>query len=111
MKFILPVFFVFLLSPFSFAEEPAGSISGKILYEKDALPKPELLLTNEDQDFCGRYVLSERLIINSDTKGVKNVVVTLTGGNLPGEKTLRRPKNGTQFKSDKCAFSPHILIF
>ncbi|MEK7822398.1 MAG: hypothetical protein AAB260_05085, partial [Planctomycetota bacterium] len=53
-----------------------GVISGVVKLSGDA-PAPEELLIDKDPEVCGKHLprLSEKIIVDKGTKGVKNAVV------------------------------------
>jgi plastocyanin len=67
---------------------------------------------NKDVEFCGKEkLLDERLIVNKDNKGIKNVVLYVYTGR-GGSKLDKVPevKKTHELANDKCRFEPHIVI-
>lgn len=70
------------------------------------------IVPNKDQDFCGKNnIPNEKLIVNSDNKGIQNVIVHVytrsSGDDLPETP----PGTATHvLANDECRFQPHIVI-
>ena len=93
---------VLILITALFLAAPAfsGSISGVAVYSADFKALPPLD-TGKYKKACGPEIPNESLVVNG--KGLKNVVVSLEGGDLggkPGEYKLDQ-KN--------CRYEPHVI--
>lgn len=107
----LTFFFSLIYQPVSGEEEGVkdARVAGKIVYEGENLPKQGLLKTNEDIDYCGEAVTSERLLIDPVSKGIKNAVITLTpkfqmkNSHHPSESKVNALINF------HCQFAPHLV--
>ena len=89
----------------------AGDLKIRFEYGGDA-PDPAAIDVNKDVAFCGKTKLTnERLLVNPENKGVKNVVVYVYTGR-GGSKLDEVPaaKNTLTLANDKCRFEPHIVI-
>ncbi|MDR4508635.1 MAG: carboxypeptidase regulatory-like domain-containing protein [Candidatus Brocadiaceae bacterium] len=82
-----------------------GSIAGTVKFE-GAIPKPKMLKVNKDQKTCGHgQKESEQLVVNGESMGIKDVVVSLEGiteGKAPAEGAPALDQKG-------CVFIPHVL--
>lgn len=86
------------------ARMDGGAVAGEIKFT-DAVPKPEKLLMNKDADTCGVTKLSDSFIVSPQTKGLKNVVLSIEGVSAPAG--LQQPVRITQ---KKCWFEPHVQV-
>lgn len=79
-----------------------GTISGIVKFAGSA-PKAEPLEVTKDQEACGKTAASEALIVNAQSKGLKNAVVFL-------EKVEKGKKLGGApvLENAKCVFVPHV---
>ncbi len=77
---------------------------------KPFTPKP--IDVNKDTEFCGKHGLAEeRLIVNSENMGIKNVVVYVYTGRGGSKLDKVEPANNTHvLANENCRFEPHILI-
>ncbi|MBI4602448.1 MAG: hypothetical protein HY721_10865 [Planctomycetes bacterium] len=83
----------------------AGSLRCTVLYTGDPIPEPTEVPVNIDIPHCGHKVFTENLIVDKETRGLKNVVVRLEGilkGKAP-------PAQVTVTNVD-CAFAPHVSV-
>ncbi|MBI1818876.1 MAG: hypothetical protein HYR81_00920 [Nitrospirae bacterium] len=105
---IISVLFLVAAGPqTTLAEESAGSMSGTITSEGITFSAPYIPILDEWQEFCGKSIESEEVLVQSGSKGIKNVVITLRRKEpLPPDK-LKPP--AISFKTDKCRFAPHVL--
>lgn len=82
-----------------------GAIVGMVKYEGDA-PAVKMLKVNKDEQTCGHEnKQSEELVINGETNGVKNVVVSLV--NIAEGKKAEAAVAVLDQK--ECVFIPHVL--
>jgi hypothetical protein len=93
------------------ADEPTGGIQGTILF-KGEIPKPEVLVDGKKNPMCGpQGVLSESLVVNPRTMGLKNVFVYMVkrpdGYELPEAKPADQ---NVVLDQINCRFEPHALI-
>lgn len=70
------------------------------------------IMPTKDQDFCGKHdIPNEKLIVNSEDKGIKNVIVHVygrsSGKDLP--KTKHSPQKHV-LANKECRFEPHIIL-
>ncbi|WP_246151282.1 methylamine utilization protein [Rubripirellula reticaptiva] len=75
-------------------------------------PKAEAIDVNKDVEFCGRNpLIDERLIVNPDNKGIKNVVVYVyTGRGGTKLPDFEPAKNTHTLANENCRFEPHIVV-
>jgi hypothetical protein len=84
-----------------FGSNPPGQ---EILYDKGKAPK--------DPEVCGKDtpIVSERLVVDGATKGVKNVLVYLskpTAVNDDAKKAVASTE--VEFDQKNCTFKPHVI--
>lgn len=82
-----------------------GTIVGTVKYDGD-IPSAKILKVDKDEQTCGHEnKQSEELVINGESKGIKNVVVSLVDI-AAGKKA----ETGTVALDQKeCVFIPHVL--
>jgi plastocyanin len=95
--------------------EGFGTIKGQVVFGGDA-PAPKVLFAKgsapKDPEVCAKDapLVSERLVVDGATKGVKNVLVYLpkpTSVSDDAKKAYSTAK--IVFDQDKCVFEPHVL--
>jgi plastocyanin len=110
------------------AAEPAaapatGSLSVRFLYDGEP-PVPEKLELNKDQEFCGQHdPVSERLLVDAKSRGLKNVIVwldTKASGRTPelpeAEPTdakdadAAKERKPPRMDNVNCRFDPHVVV-
>ncbi|TWU15095.1 methylamine utilization protein [Allorhodopirellula heiligendammensis] len=85
----------------------------KMRFVYDGTPPPVgNVVPNKDLEFCGKHdIPNEKLIVNPDDKGIKNVIVQVytrsSGKDLP--KTTHTPQTHVLVNKD-CRFEPHIVV-
>lgn len=74
-----------------------------------AAPAPKPIATPGE---CGdANVIDEKLIVNQEDKGIKNVIVYVYTGRGGSElAAVDPPKNVVKLMNENCRFKPHILI-
>jgi hypothetical protein len=92
-----------------------GTLKGKITLKGDA-PKPKVLAEKgkaaKDPEVCAKDapILSERLVVDADSKGVKNVFVYIPKPTAVNEEAKSSVHSGQiVFDQEKCTFIPHAL--
>ncbi|MEK6738435.1 MAG: carboxypeptidase regulatory-like domain-containing protein [Planctomycetota bacterium] len=82
-----------------------GSISGTVKYDGD-VPAAKILKVDKDEQTCGHdNKQSEELIVNGESKGIKNAVVSLVeiaAGKKAGVLT-------GVVDQKECLFTPHVI--
>lgn len=82
-----------------------GAIVGTVIFEGDA-PASKMLKIDKDEQTCGHEgKQSEELVINGETKGIKNVVVSLV--DIAAGKKAEATTAALDQK--ECVFIPHVL--
>ncbi len=93
-----------------------GTLKGQIVFE--GTPPPTKVLQEKgkaakDPEVCASTepILSERLVLDAATKGVKNVLVYLPRPTAVNEEAKRCALTGKtiEFDQKQCVFSPHVL--
>ena len=84
-----------------------GTIVGTVKLAGD-IPAAKMLKTDKDQEACGHGERpSEALIVSKDTKGIKNVVVSIEG--IEKGKKFNHPATNPALDQKDCVFIPHLL--
>lgn len=81
-----------------------GTITGTVKFGGSA-PKGETIEVTKDQEACGKTAASEALIVNAQSKGLKNAVVFLE----KVEKGKKLDKAPVVLDNTKCVFVPHVV--
>ena len=98
-----------LLLQFSRPVEAAsrgGMITGVVHFAGD-YPTPEKIEITQNPDVCGTSKLSRMFVVSADTKGLKNVVVTLEG--VEGGKAPA-PTPTASVAQKGCSYEPHVQV-
>ena len=83
-----------------------GTITGTVKFDGD-VPERKQLKVDSDQETCGQHnIISEALIVSNDTKGVKNVIVSIEDIEK-GKKLL--PSSNPVLDQKDCVFLPHVV--
>ena len=80
-----------------------GRLRVRVSYRGERLPERRRIDVNVNAEHCGRKVFSEELVVDSATRGIRDVVVRLEG--------IERGKAGANFleiTNRDCAFHPHV---
>ncbi|MCC9640927.1 methylamine utilization protein [Rhodopirellula sp. JC740] len=96
----------------SVAMAETGTLKMRFVYDAPTVPKLDLIDPNKDVDFCGKHdIPNEKLIVDADSKGIKNVLVYVYTGR-GGTKLDDVPaKNETLTLANRdCRFEPHYVI-
>ena len=95
--------------------EGYGTLKGRVTYDGEA-PTPKVLFEKgkaaKDPDVCAKDapLVSERLIVDSSSKGVKNVLVYLNKPtSVSDEAKKATAAANVVFDQTKCVFEPHVL--
>ncbi len=95
--------------------EGYGTLKGQVTYDGDA-PATKVLFEKgkaaKDPDICAKDapLISERLLVDSGTKGVKNVLVFLTKPTSVSDEAKKAAAAAhVVFDQTKCVFEPHVL--
>jgi len=88
-------------------ERPFGEIAGRVLYSDEA-PRPQKLLVVKDVAVCGqRDHFDERLIVGDD-RGLKNVVVSVTG--IPSGAQPAFRDGEYVLHQSQCRYEPYMQL-
>lgn len=104
---------VLLVASFTLTASAEETGDLKIRFEyggKLFTPKP--IDVNKDVEFCGKHgLVQERLLVNKENNGIKNVVVYVYTGRGGAKLPKVDPANNTHtLANQNCRFEPHILI-
>ncbi len=96
-------------------EEGWGTLKGQIVFGGDP-PAPSVLVEKgkaaKNPEWCAKdsSILSERLVVDAATKGVKNVLVYLPRPTAVNEDAKKAASGATvMFDQKNCTFEPHVL--
>jgi hypothetical protein len=95
-------------------EQKWGTIKGQVVLNGD-IPKPKEVAIDADKAFCTKNgpVLSEDLVVDPKTKGVRWAMVWLLdakgGTKIPVNPKLPRPAEKVVLDQPCCSFEPHVL--
>lgn len=94
-----------------------GTIKGKVVWDGDSIPSPEPAKVDKDQAHClaKGQLLKDELVIDSATKGVKNVMIWLAPVNqndkIPIHPSLAQvPSKPVVIDQPMCLFEPRIVM-
>jgi plastocyanin len=92
-----------------------GTLKGKVTFKGDP-PKPKVLApqgkADKDPTVCAKDapILSERLVVDDASKGVKNVLVYIPKPTAVSEEAKSSVQSAQfVFDQEKCTFKPHVL--
>jgi plastocyanin len=84
-----------------------GSIIGTVVFDGD-VPKARMFKVDKDTESCRQgEVPSEALIISEDSKGIKNVIVSIE--HIEKGKKFESQDSNQVLDQNQCVFVPHIL--
>lgn len=81
-----------------------GAVIGTVKF-LETPPKPERLKVDKNNNICGLTKVSEGFIVSPETKGLKNVVLTVVGVRGTSAAPSKPLPALTQ---DKCVYGPHV---
>ncbi len=100
-------------SPSQSAEtgDALGELKLRFEYGGDA-PAPAPITMAANVAFCGQFKnVSERLLVDPESKGIKNVILYVYTGRGGSELPQQEPSSETRtLANQNCRFEPHILI-
>jgi len=88
------------------AASRGGTITGVVHFAGDYPPAEEIKIT-QNPDVCGTSKLSRMFVVSPDTKGLKNVVVTVEG--VVGGKAPSPTATATVAQKG-CTYEPHVQV-
>ena len=99
-----------MISSAAYGEE-TGTLKMTFVYG-GAPPVPEKVDVNKDQEFCGKVpLLDEKLVVNSENSGLKNVVFYVYTGRGGSKLPEFAPSSKTyELANDQCRFEPHVVV-
>lgn len=109
MRFLLTLAFLLVSAP-AWAED-TGTLKLRFVYGGQAF-EPAALKPDKDVEFCGKHdLVNERLLVNPDNKGIKNVVLYVYTGR-GGSKLPDQPESDKthELANDKCRFEPRVVF-
>jgi plastocyanin len=97
-------------APAGASAEGWGTIKGRVVYSGDP-PAPKTLLTDKDPQVCAKTPhLSERVVVDPGTKGVKYAIVyVFRPSKVNPEAKKRAESTNAEFDQKECTFDPHVL--
>ena len=116
---ILLVVIVFFFMPVSEAKESnyvsystidvrnGGTISGLITFTGQ-IPAIKEIKVNKDKKVCGNHKAKETLVVDTNSKGIKNAVVYLK--EIRTGKKWEITENSIAMDQKGCMFSPHVIV-
>ena len=92
--------------------ERAGFLSGEVGLLGDSLPEPTQILNTTDPEVCGRLHELEDLVVDPETRGVRDVVAILRPLSEIVGAPVRAPPLRSPFLLDNrgCRFVPHASV-
>lgn len=90
--------------------QETGTLKARFVYGGAAF-QPKAIVADKDAQFCGQHnLVNERLLVNADNGGLKNVVLYVFTGRGGSKLPPQSPSNATiELANDKCRFEPHIV--
>jgi hypothetical protein len=90
-----------------------GDLTGTFVYD-GAPPSAKPVQVTKDVEFCGKFnLVDESLVVNSDNKGIANIMIYL----VPGKGKLEvhpdyeaTAKDEIVLDNDKCRFVPQVCL-
>ncbi|MCC9643659.1 methylamine utilization protein [Rhodopirellula sp. JC740] len=106
-----PVLSIICLVTWCVASAQAADLRMQFLFD-GPVPPPEPLKVDKDKAACGQLnLLDERLLVDQETKGIRNVVVYLYTGRggtrLPACKPSKRVR---KLMAKECRFEPRVVL-
>ncbi len=83
----------------------SGSLTVAVTYNGTSIPSPVAISIETDVETCGHEIFAENIIVNSETRGLKNVVFRLEG-EIKGKD---KPRD-IIISNKGCVFVPHVAI-
>ncbi|MFQ5640170.1 MAG: hypothetical protein ACE5IR_19495 [bacterium] len=72
------------------------------------LPQPTRVANTTDPEICGRIQTLEDILVSSQNRGIRNVIVVLK--NVPAAKIPARPPGRLTLDNRECKFVPHVSV-
>lgn len=99
----------------SVKSEGWGTLKGQVVFGSNAPPVEDLVAKGQapkDPTICAKDgpIKSERLVVDPDTKGVKNVLVYIPRPTAIKDEAKAAAASATvEFDQEACVFKPHVL--
>lgn len=98
-------------------DEGWGALKGRVTLTGGDAPAVKVLVergkASKDPDFCAAEgpILSQRLIVDESTKGIKNALVYIPSPTAVSPEAKKRASANTRVEFDQkgCAFEPHVM--
>ena len=90
--------------PAAVVQATGGVAIGTVRFLADP-PEPERLRVTQNSDVCGLRKFSQEFIVSKDTKGLKNVVLSIVG--VP-DRPASPGTPGPQVAQHVCEYEPHV---
>ncbi|RMF62762.1 MAG: hypothetical protein D6743_11745 [Calditrichaeota bacterium] len=87
--------------------ENGGTITGKVIFDGE-IPVPKQIQVTKDTKVCGKHKVDESLLVDKNTKGIKNAVVYLK--DVQSGKSWQIAGKDLAIDQKGCRFSPHVLV-
>lgn len=102
---------VFILASFTMqANAQWGDFEGQFVYDGDA-PIPEKLEINKDIKTCDQGLIDRSLLVDPETKGIKNIVVYVRSKIENVHPSYEKTEHDTiTLEMRNCCYEPHILL-
>ena len=82
-----------------------ATVVGQVIFQ-GTVPPPAMVQVTRDPDFCGASMSIQNLVVDSSSKGVQGVVVSVEGVDNPSGKI---PQAATsELRNRDCSFVPRI---
>jgi len=82
-----------------------ATVVGQVIF-KGAVPTAKTVEVIRNPDFCGATMSIQNFVVDSTSKGVQGVVVSVEGIANPSGKTP--PSNASEIRNHDCSFVPRI---
>ena len=91
-----------------------ATLRGRIVYEGTP-PVPKRVKVTKDIEVCGKYdLVDESLIVNTQKRGVKDVIIRLSLGrneSIDVHDSYKKDEEGDVLLDNKCCrFDPHVAV-
>ena len=109
MNLSLALSMLFLLLPWgnpSWAEAPAGSLMGRIVFSGDTTPD-KIVENTRDVAVCGKTATIRTVAVDRETGGLVGAVVSVDGIPIPTTESLLPP---VVIANIHCSFSPRLVV-
>lgn len=104
---LFPVLLAFasVMAMLSGCSSSPGSLSLVVTFAGTPIPAPVAIPVDTDVPTCGNEIYAENIIVNSETRGLKNVVFRLEGEFESKESPL-----DVTISNKGCVFIPHVAV-